>query len=210
MWFIIKSWKSNYCQHTGQSWAQKKYLYRQHRAIQLQMYKISFCRWLICKSTRKAMSHTLFMQCMGLKPAVEEILPFVWYMAILAAAVLPCKSFQTSAQSLDFAATDLVKSLSETHWITPHTSPQGYPWFGQQQQQQQNRGLCLGEVQCSPNPGPWEELEQHTSLDFTCAFAGNMIWEMNTRTHFNHQPWQWRWICFNWISLEKKAGHGGK
>lgn len=61
------------------------------------------------------------VQCMGLKPVEEEILPFLWYLATLAAAVLPCRSFQTSAQSLDFAATDLVKKVWVRHTESHHT-----------------------------------------------------------------------------------------
>lgn len=56
-----------------------------------------------CKSMGKAMSHMLFMQCMGFKHIVEEIWLFLWHLATLAATVLPCRPLQTSAQSLDLA-----------------------------------------------------------------------------------------------------------
>lgn len=116
------------------------------------MYKNSFFRFLPeCKSTRKAMSYMLFMQCMGLRPVVKEILPFLCYVAILAAAVLPCMSFQTGAQGLDFAAMALVKKVWARRTESSHT-PLLSITLGLDSS---NRtGLCAqGEVQCSPNQG---------------------------------------------------------
>lgn len=66
-----------------------------------------------CKSTGKAMSHMLSMQCMGFKHVVEEILPLLGHRATLAAAALPGKPFQTDAQSLDLAYMGLEVALKD-------------------------------------------------------------------------------------------------
>ena len=49
------------------------------------------------------MSPTFFMQCMGFKHVVAEMLLFLCHLATLAAAVLPCRPFQSHAHSPDLA-----------------------------------------------------------------------------------------------------------
>lgn len=50
---------------------------------------------------------------MGFRHVVEEILPFLWHLATLAAGVLPHRPFQTGAQILDFADMGLELELKE-------------------------------------------------------------------------------------------------
>lgn len=59
------------------------------------------------------MSHMLFIQCMGFKHVVEEILPFLRHLATPAAAVLPCRPFQTGARSLDLADVGVEVALKD-------------------------------------------------------------------------------------------------
>lgn len=202
MRFTTKSWKSHYYQQTSQSWAQKKYLYGQ-----LQMYKNSFFRCLVCKSIRKAMSHRLFMLCMGLNLTLSLISLIYPSSSCAALQVLP-----NQCPEPDFAAMVWSRrSEWDTVNHTTHLSP-GLPlvWPAAAGQGLVPRESCNAPQ--SRVAGPWLELEKHTFPCFTCACAGGTLWEMNTSGHFNHQPWQWRWqwICFNWISSGRKDGRGRK
>lgn len=157
-----------------------------------------------------------FMQCMGLKPVVEEILPFLWYMAILAAAVLPCRSFQTSSQSLDFATKNLVQKVSVRRTDSHHTPLLRVTLGLASSSSSRRTGVCAqGQSPVLTKPRVARPLTRVRAAQFPVLHMCVWRWHalgMNTSRHFNHQQWQWRWqwICFNWISLERKVGHGGK
>lgn len=175
------------------------------------MYKNSFFRFLPeCKSTRKAMSYMLFMQCMGLRPVVKEILPFLCYVAILCCLARPSKpvlrastlqpwllSRRSERDALNHPTH--LSSASPLVWIA--ATGQGFVPRERSSAHQTRAARLLTRA------------EQHNFLCFTCALGGGMLWEMNNSTHFNHQLWQWRWqwiFIFNWISLERNVCHGGK
>lgn len=80
------------------------------------------------------------------------------------------------------------EGLSETYHI-----PQGYPWFGQQQQLQ-DRGLCPWRGPVLTKPRVARPLTRARAAHFPvlhkCFLEVAGSGKLTPSGHFNHQPWQ--------------------